>query len=114
LSEVYSKGIENLGYQSPSFFYNGTSMIKALTRGRQSYDVIIIDYQIPEMSAVEAARIIQRYRTDTKIIIATGSDFVKLEAIGAGLSFLLKPFTVDQLAECLETPSPDRCELRNN
>jgi|SRR5579872_1412990 len=108
LSEVYSRGIENLGYQSPSFFYDGTSMIKAMTKGQQSYDVIIIDYRIPEMSAVEAAKIIQRYRTDARIIVATGSDFVKLEAIGAGLSFILKPFTVEQLAECLESSSPDR------
>jgi len=105
LSDVYSKGIEKLGYPPPSMFYNGTSMVKALTRDRQSFDVIIMDYQIPEMSGIEAAKIIQRYRKDTKIIIATANDFVKLEAIGAGLSFLLKPFSVEQLAKCLESPN---------
>ncbi len=114
LSEAYSRGIENLGYPTPSFFYNGTSMVKALSRDRQSYDVIIIDYRIPEMSAVEAAKIIQRYRATTRIIIATGSDFVKLEAVGAGLSFLPKPFSMQQLAECLERSDPNRCEIRNN
>jgi CheY-like chemotaxis protein len=105
LSDVYSRGIEKLGYPAPSMFYNGTSMVKALTRDRQSFDVIIMDYQIPEMSGIEAAKIIQRYRKDTKIIIATANDFVKLEAIGAGLSFLLKPFSVEQLVECLESPN---------
>jgi len=105
LSEVYSRGIENLGYSAPSIFNDGTSMVKALTRDRQSYDVIIMDYRIPEMSAIEAAKIIQRYKKDTRIIIATANDLVKLEAIGAGLSFLRKPFSMEQLAECLESPN---------
>ena len=113
LSELYSKGIENLGYPTPSFFYNGTSMVKALSRDHQSYDVIIIDYQIPEMSGIEAAKIIQRYKSDTRIIIATANDLVKLEAIGAGLSFLPKPFSMEQLTECLESSGPDRCKIRN-
>jgi len=112
LSEVYSRGIEKLGYQPPSIFNDGTSMVKALTRDRQSFDVIIMDYRIPEMSGIEAAKIIKRYKSDTKIIIATSNDFVKSEAIGAGLSFLLKPFSVEQLAECLERSRLD--EVRNS
>jgi CheY-like chemotaxis protein len=75
LSEFYSKGIENLGYPAPSFFYNGTSVIKALSSDRQSYDVIIIDYKIPEMSGIEAALIIQRYEIDARIIIANRQRF---------------------------------------
>lgn len=113
LSELYSKGIENLGYPTPSFFYDGTSIINALSRYHESYDVIIIDYQIPEMSGIEAAEIILRFKSDTRIIIATGNDLVKLEATGTGLSFLPKPFSMDQLTECLESSEPDRCEIRN-
>lgn len=108
LSEVYSRGIENLGYPPPAFFNDGTSMVRALTRERQPFDVIIMNYRIPEMSGIEAAKIIQRYKKDTKIIIATSNDFVKVEALGAGLSFLLKPFSVEQLAECLEGSRLDK------
>jgi len=102
LSEVYSSSIEKLGYPPPSIFYDGTSMIKALTRDRQYFDVIIMNYQIPEMSGIEAAKIIQRYRSETKIIIATANDFVRHEAVKAEFSFLLKPFSVEKLADCLE------------
>jgi DNA-binding NtrC family response regulator len=105
LSTIYSRGIEALGYLPPSFFNDGTSMIKALTRDRKSYDVIIVDYHIPEMSGVEAAKIIHRYRKDARIIIATSNDFVKFEALEAGLLFLQKPFSAEQLAECLESPN---------
>jgi DNA-binding NtrC family response regulator len=105
LSDVYSTGIEKLGYPAPSMFYNGTSMVRALTRDRQSFDVIIMDYRIPEMSGIEAAKIIQRYRSETKIIIATANNFVRHEAIMAGFSFLQKPFSAEQLAECLGSPN---------
>jgi DNA-binding NtrC family response regulator len=104
LSEVYSMGIEKLGYHTPSIFNDGTSIVKALIRDRQSFDVIIMDYRIPEISGIEAAKIIHRYKKDAKIIIATANDFVKQEAIAAGLTFLLKPFTAEQLIECLESP----------
>ena len=103
LSFVYSQIIEQLGYQSPSIFNNGTSIVNALAKySRQSFDIVIMDYQMPEMDGIEAAKIIQRYRKDTKVILATALQSVKQEAREAGLPILLKPFSINQLAECLE------------
>jgi DNA-binding NtrC family response regulator len=103
LSRAYSRVIKELGYPSPSIFNDGRSMINALTRDGRSFDVVIIDYRIPEMSGIEAAKIIQRYRKEMKVIIATGNHFVRQEAIVAGLSFIPKRFSTDQLAECLDS-----------
>ena len=102
LSFVYSKIIERLGYPNPSIFKDGLSIINALTSDRQSFDVIIMDYQIPEMNGIEAARILQRYRKETKIILATGLASVEQDAIAAGLPLLMKPFSAEQLAKSLE------------
>jgi DNA-binding NtrC family response regulator len=102
LSFVYSQIIEQLGYQSPSIFNNGTSIVNALAKDRQSFDIVIMDYQMPEMDGIEAAKIIQRYRKDTKVILATSLHSVKQEARAAGLPILMKPFSINQLAECLE------------
>ena len=102
LSIVYSKIIERLGYPNPSIFKDGTSIVKALTRDRQSFDVIIMDYQMPEMNGIEAARILQRHRTETKIILATGLASVEQDAIAAGLRLIKKPFSAEQLAKSLE------------
>ncbi len=66
LAVAYSKAIEKLGYPSPSVFNDGTSIVKALTKDRQSFNVIIMDYQMPEMNGIEAAKIIQRYNRDTR------------------------------------------------
>ena len=101
LTDLYSKVIQKLGYPPPSIFKDGTSIVKAMAKDCQSFDVIIMDYLMPEMNGIEAAKIIQRYRNETRIIIATGYDFVKQKATEAGLSYLLKPFSSAQLAESL-------------
>ena len=101
LSDAYSKAIVNLGYPSPSVFNDGTSIVKALIEDHQSFDVIIMDYRIPEMNGIEAAKIIQRYKKDTKIILATAFASVKQETEAAGLPFLLKPFSAKQLQDSL-------------
>jgi CheY-like chemotaxis protein len=102
LSSVYSRGIEELGYRHVSIFNDGTSLLNTMTTQLLSFDVIIFDYQIPEMSGIEAAKIIREYKRDAKIIIATANGFVKLAAIAAGLSVLSKPFSARQLARCFE------------
>jgi CheY-like chemotaxis protein len=60
-----------------------------------------MDYRIPEMNGIEAAKIIQRYKKDTKIILATAFASVKQEAEASGLPFLLKPFSAKQLQDGL-------------
>jgi len=102
LTEIYSRVIEKLGYTLPSIFKDGTSIVKALAKDHQSFDIIIMDYRMPEMNGIEAAKIIQRYKKETRIIIATGYDFVKQKAIEAGLPFILKPFSSEQFAEAIK------------
>jgi CheY-like chemotaxis protein len=102
LTDVYSMVIRKLGYPSPSVFVDGTSIVKALAKGHLFFDVIIMDYRMPEMNGIEAAKIIQRHRKQTKIVLASGLDSVKQEALAAGLTFLGKPFSKEQLARYLE------------
>ncbi len=108
LTDLYSRVIQKLGYSPPSIFKDGTSIVRAMAKDRQSFDIIIMDYRMPEMNGIEAARIIQRYRNKTKIIIATGYDFVRQKAIEAGLPYILKPFSSEQLAESLANVKTDQ------
>lgn len=103
LPALYSQVIEKLGYPSPSLFNDGTSIVKALTKDRQSFDIIIMDYRMPEMNGIEAANIIVRYKKNTKIILVSAYDFVKQKAAEAGFPFLMKPFSIQQLGECIES-----------
>jgi YesN/AraC family two-component response regulator len=68
---------------------------------QQSYDVILLDYRMPEMNGIEAAKILKRYRPQTKIVMTTGYDFVRQQAADLGIPFLQKPYSMEHLAECL-------------
>jgi CheY-like chemotaxis protein len=57
---------------------------------------------MPEMNGIEAAKLIKRYRKDTKIVLATAYN-VKNQALDAGFSFLMKPFSIQEFAKCLES-----------
>jgi CheY-like chemotaxis protein len=106
LTDLFSKVIQKLGYSIPSVYKDGTSIVQAMAKDHQTFDVIIMDYRMPEMNGIEAAKIIHRYRNETKIIIATGYDFVMQKAIEAGFLCILKPFSSEQLAEYLADVKP--------
>ena len=102
LSDVYSKVFQKLGYPAPSVFNDGTSLVRALMANRESFDLIMMDYRMPEMNGIEAAKIIQRYRKDVKIIMLSAYDSVREKAADIGVPFLQKPFSIDQLSGCLD------------
>jgi DNA-binding NtrC family response regulator len=96
---------QKLNLSEPSIFADGTSLVRAMADEHLSFDVIIMDYRMPEMNGIEAAKIIMRHRTEIKIILTTGYD-VKEEARRAGLLFLQKPFSIESLAGMLEQERP--------
>jgi len=91
---------QKLGFPAPSVFNDGSSLVKAMAEDGFDFDTIIMDYRMPEMNGIEAAKIIKRHRPRTKIILATGYD-VKEEAYQAGLLYLQKPFSMEALAKIL-------------
>ncbi len=103
LLTTFSRALQALGYPEPSIFPNGTSIVRALMTNQEHFDVILMDYRMPEMNGIEAAKLIKRYRKDAKIVIMTGYDFVKEKAAEIGVPFLQKPFKLEQLVQCLDT-----------
>ena len=83
LTTLYSKVIKKIGCPIPSIFYDGSSIVHAVTKDRQSFDIIIMDYRMPEMNGLEAAKIIKRYRKDTKIILTTAHIYLEKEAFSS-------------------------------
>ncbi|MFI5421739.1 MAG: response regulator, partial [Nitrososphaerales archaeon] len=107
LLSTYSLVVKTLGYKEPEVFSDGTSLIRSLMNDQKSFDVILMDYRMPEMNGIEAARLIKRYRRQTQIVIMSGYDFVKEKAGAFGIPFLQKPFSIKQLGECLENLKMD-------
>ncbi len=77
---------------------NGKQAITAICRTK--YDLIFMDWNMPEMSGIEALRIIRNLGKKIPIIMTTVNNERKhlLEALKAGAdNYIVKPFTPDVL-----------------
>ena len=97
--------LSRLGYQA-DLAANGVEALDALTR--QSYDVVLMDLQMPEMDGLEATR---RIYQSTLVLAApyivamtaAARQEDKLEALASGMhDFVTKPIRVNELTAALE------------
>ncbi|NEP83991.1 MAG: response regulator [Okeania sp. SIO3B3] len=97
--------LKQLGYQA-DVVANGIEVLEALQR--QSYDVVLMDMQMPEMDGLEATRILhQRYSTELcpRIIAVTANAMLedRNKCLEAGMSdFISKPIKIQELADVLQ------------
>jgi len=101
LLTTYSVVLEHLGYAALTA-NDGDEIVNQVLYGDEAApDVILMDYRMPKMNGLEAAKRILRNRPGIKIIMSTADDSVKQEAISAGMTFLQKPFSLDELASAI-------------
>ncbi len=80
---------------------------QAKEAGVRPFDLILVDYRMPELNGIETAQRIQADQTLTMmpaivIVTAFGRDDIRSEVEGAGLDgFLVKPVNQSMLLECL-------------
>jgi DNA-binding response OmpR family regulator len=62
------------------------------TLEQKSFDVIIVDYDMPEISGIEFLKILRKHGDTTPIIVFTGlgGEYAAIEALNNGANFLLK------------------------
>jgi len=97
--------LKHLGYRA-DIANNGLEVLKALQE--RSYDVVLMDVQMPEMDGLEATRQIRSRKIDTKILAMTAHAMEgdREECLDAGMNdYLSKPIRLDELKRAL-----DRCK----
>ena len=101
--------LEGLGYRA-DVAANGLEVLEALER--QSYDVILMDVQMPEMDGLEATRLVRQRWPDKEgpRIIAMTANVTKddrLACLAAGMNdYLPKPIRVEELIAALSRSQP--------
>ena len=68
----------------------------------ESYDAVIMDFQMPEMDGIQALKAIREKKPEMQIILLTGHATVEkgVEAMKAGaMDFVEKPADLDALSE---------------
>ncbi|MDG6926478.1 MAG: response regulator [Nitrososphaerota archaeon] len=94
LLSIYSRVTKELGFDPVIVAREGEDIVRAVVEGRASPDVVIIDYRLPGMNGIEAAKRILKHRPATKVIVASADDSVREESISLGFTFLQKPFSL--------------------
>jgi len=97
--------LKKLGYRA-DFATNGFEAIEALEH--ESYDIVLMDIQMPVMDGLEATKIIrQRWHQNPKIIIVTGLTNCQDACLDAGADdFLNKPLGIEKLRAAIEYNMP--------
>jgi CheY-like chemotaxis protein len=101
--------LRKLGHQA-DMAKNGTEVLTALER--QSYDILFLDVQMPELDGLETARrICQRWPAQARprIIAMTGNALLgdREKCLEAGMDdYISKPVSVSELRAALERWSP--------
>jgi CheY-like chemotaxis protein len=96
--------LKRLGYQA-DVAGNGVEALQALER--QTYDLVLMDVQMPEMDGLECSQqILKRYEGSRPRIVALTANATQQDADqcrAAGMDdFLSKPVRVAELCRCLE------------
>jgi DNA-binding response OmpR family regulator len=98
LVELYRAVLQMHGFNVVAVATSGEEIISAENRANLSNtDIAVIDYGMPGIDGLETASTIVKSHPSIRIIIATGNDSARTEALSVGFGFLKKPFTIDEL-----------------
>lgn len=96
--------LSNLGYQ-PDAAENGLEVLKAIKT--KTYDVVLMDVQMPEMDGLETTRhLVENYSREKRPLIvamtANAMESDRQRCLEAGMdTFISKPFVMDELIELI-------------
>jgi len=101
--KLITKIISRLGYQ-PQVVINGAQVLEIIKK--ESFDIILMDVQMPELDGLETTRIIRKTETRQPYIIAMTASAMAEDrpaCIEAGMnSFVSKPISIQDLVSALE------------
>lgn len=104
LVRLWKHVMEKRGYKVTSYT-DGLLALEDFKAKPYSFDIVITDQSMPEITGCELAAEILKIRNDIKIIICSGylGEIVKENAFNKKISeFLIKPFDINMLIEAIE------------
>jgi CheY-like chemotaxis protein len=95
--------LNKMGYQ-PDIVENGREALTAL--GKQNYDLVLMDVQMPEMNGLEASQHIRKHMEVQPIIVALTANAMledRERCIQAGMNdYLSKPVNIKEIVEVIK------------
>jgi len=112
LRESMGAVLEETGYLV-GYAENGAQALKLIKES--FYDILLVDYMLPEMNGVECIKQSLALSPDSVPVIITGSSSIEIavEAMRIGAhDYLLKPLNMDDLQKVLSSILHEREEFR--
>jgi two-component system sensor histidine kinase/response regulator len=104
-----------LGY-TPQIVENGQEAVEEA--GRDAYDIILMDMQMPEMDGLEATQVIRKTLKKQPVIIALTANTMQgdqEECLNAGMNdYLSKPIKLEELVNMLEKWALNKITIVND
>ena len=102
LRELGAISLERLGHSVVSCA-NGETAINMFTYDPERFDVVVTDHIMPRLLGHQLGVQMRVLRPDIPIVIATGTgeDYTQQHAEAAGFHYLAKPYTFDQIGDCV-------------
>ncbi|RMF77751.1 MAG: response regulator [Planctomycetota bacterium] len=100
IRRIVIKALGIVGITDTAQASNGAEALEAVKQ--QQFDVILLDWNMPKLSGIEALRALRQSGNKTPVIMVTteAEKARVIEAIKTGANdYLIKPFSPDQLAE---------------
>jgi two-component system chemotaxis response regulator CheY len=107
IRRIVIKALSAVGITDYTEAANGLEAVTAVAH--EQFDIILLDWNMPEMSGIETIRAIRSLGIKTHVIMVTteAEKARVIEAIRAGVNdYLMKPFTPAQLAEKIKHAHP--------
>ena len=102
LQFFYEKILTIGGFEVAGIASNGKEAVSKFRSFSNKPKVILMDQRMPEMSGIEASKLILRIDNRVKIIFISADARVKEEAISIGaFLFVDKIFTIDELIDAI-------------
>lgn len=98
----YEQVLTISGFKVAGIASNGIEAVSMFNSFSKKPKVILMDQRMPEMSGVEASKLILQIDSRTKIIFLSADDSVKEEALSIGaFIFLDKTFLIEKLIDVI-------------
>lgn len=107
MRKIVKNSLKKLGFSDISEAANGAEAWKILSESEEKFDLVVSDWNMPEMTGIELLRKVRSTEAFGELpflmVTAEGESKQIAEAIQSGVSnLLLKPFTPDSFSEKLE------------
>lgn len=102
LTFVLKTGFTRQGIEVMFVAHNGREAVELLKQAKKMPDVVIMDYWMPVVDGVTAAREMLAIAPGVKIIFLSGERLSEEEALGTGaIGFIRKPASLNKIVDAV-------------